>query len=360
MNFSIENRLGAVRFAVLSCACLVFAITTAGAQTARISLPGRTVTFSELFGAIERQTGSTIIFNADKTVLDKRVTLPSSEGSLTELLDAALPAAGYTYRVADRYILLRAAEPEPQAAAAPQPTREEFERDVRDYTRRNIAGAEEGRVVVRYDTIRTEKPHDGVFRYPSREVTPEATGRTARTPFMRDTPPLLAVKTNLVWLAAGGTLNVSGEAGLGKRTSLELSGGINRWNLKGSAENNKKLGHWVVKPEFRYWLCERFSTGHFFGVHGFYGEYNVGGWDIPLLFEKEFRYEGTAYGGGITYGYNLALSKRWGLEFTVGAGVMRTSYEKYDCEKCGSEVGKFDRTYFGPTELGVKMVFMIK
>ena len=40
--------------------------------------------------------------------------------------------------------------------------------------------------------------------------------------------------------------------------------------------------------------------------------------DIPLLFEKEYRYEGIAVGGGLTYGYFMPFSKRWGAEFTDG------------------------------------------
>jgi hypothetical protein len=170
----------------------------------------------------------------------------------------------------------------------------------------------------------------------------------------------LAVKTNLAWWAAGGTLNIAGEIGLGKRTSLELSAGLNRWNFEGSYKDNKKLAHWLVKPEFRYWLCERFMTGHFFGVHAFYSKYNVGGYDIPMLFQKEFRYQGSAYGAGINYGYNWAWSKRWGIEFTIGVGVMQMDYKRFDCEKCGRELGRFKKTYFGPTELGIKLIFMIK
>lgn len=258
------------------------------------------------------------------------------------------------------YIVVRtiSAQSLPAVGIPPQPTLEEFERDVQEYTRRNLSGSEV-ETVVRYDTVRIEKPHSGIFDYPAREFTPAQTGTLIHTPFSRNTPPFLAVKTNLVWWAAKGTLNIGGEVGLGKRTSLELSGGNNRWNLRGSDENNKKLTHWIIKPEFRYWLCERFN-GHFFGLHGFYGQYNVGGYDIPLLFEKEYRYEGDVWAVGINYGYHLALAKRWGLEFTAGVGMAWLNYVKSECPKCGDEIGETGKTYYGPTELGVKVVFMIK
>ncbi len=39
--------------------------------------------------------------------------------------------------------------------------------------------------------------------------------------------------------------------------------------------------HWLVHPEFRYWLCERFN-GHFFGVHLLGGEYNISKVKLPF------------------------------------------------------------------------------
>ena len=88
------------------------------------------------------------------------------------------------------------------------------------------------------------------------------------------------VKTNALHWATAGTLNAGLEAGLGKRTSLELTGDYNPWTL--DRDENRKLKFWSVMPEFRYWLCERFN-GHFFGLHSGYGEYNISGVRIPFL-----------------------------------------------------------------------------
>ncbi len=349
--------------ALLSGICLLLVAATASAQQpGRLSLPGGEISLSELFAEIKRQAGSTVIFEAGNVPQDMKVSL-QQEGSVEEILDNALPKNRYDRQAVGSYIVVRTLPPQPdpvpvQPVPSPQPSLEDFERNIREYTRNNIL-QEALRTEVRYDTIRTEKPHSGVFDYPSKEMMPLYTSRPVRTPFQRNTPPLFAVKTNLLWWAAGVTLNIGGELGLGKRTSLELAGGYNRRNLSGTEENNRKLAHWVVKPEFRYWLCERFN-GHFFGVHALYGQYNVGGYDIPLLFEKEYRYEGSAYGAGINYGYHLPLSGRWGLEFAVGAGMLRLDYSQSDCIKCGDEFGKFNKIYFGPTEIGVKVVFMIK
>ncbi|WP_307756628.1 DUF3575 domain-containing protein [uncultured Alistipes sp.] len=305
-----------------------------------------------------------MVTNLSDTEARRVVSLAKSEGSVGEILVQALSGTGKTYRISGRYIIIIPHE-EPVKAAqgtspvVQQPTQVEFEHDIDTYTRNNLAGMNAPRqATVRYDTIRTEKHHNGIFQYPSHSHIPQTSGLSVRTPFRQKTPPLLAVKTNLVWSAML-TPNLAGEIGLGKKTTIEVAGGINRWNLKGSEEDNKKLTHWMIKVEFRYWLCERFN-GHFFGAHAFYGKYNVGGYNIPLLFDKEYRYEGDAWGGGVSYGYHLALAKRWGLEFTAGVGVARMSYVKKDCVKCGNEVGHYNKTYFGPTSLGVKIVFMIK
>ena len=175
----------------------------------------------------------------------------------------------------------------------------------------------------------------------------------------------VAVKTNLLYGAGTLTPNLGLELGLGKRTTLDLSAGYNPWNREGSDTDNKKWVHFLVQPEFRYWLCERFN-GHFFGVHGLYGQYNVGSIEIPSLFggdplmDKAFRYEGSAYGGGLSYGYNWMWSKRWGMEFTVGVGAVHFEYDKHDCEKCGDQISKGSKTYFGPTKAGISLVFLIK
>ncbi len=356
---TIFQRFAAGRFALLLTACFFFAISTASAQEqARMSLTEGSMTMAEFFSEVRRQTGTIVIFDAGNVPPKRRITLPTGDHTVVELLNRALPEDIYVWRTVGTYVVVQTL-PAPLSPTVAGPTQEEFERDVAEYTRRNL-GRQGGEVVIQYDTIRTGIPHNGVFNYPGSEFTPVHTDRISQTSFSRNTPPMFAVKTNLVWWAARGTLNIGGEIGLGKRTSLEIMGGINRWNLRGSDENNKKLTHWVVKPEFRYWLCERFN-GHFFGLHALYGQYNVGGVEVPLLFEKEYRYEGNAaYGGGINYGYHLPFAKRWGVEFTAGVGVMRLDYTRSDCLKCGSEIGKQSKTYFGPTELGVKLIFMIK
>ncbi|MEG1650051.1 MAG: DUF3575 domain-containing protein, partial [Rikenellaceae bacterium] len=139
----------------------------------------------------------------------------------------------------------------------------------------------------------------------------------------------VAIKTNLLYGAAAYTPNLGLEIGLGRKTTLDISGGYNPWNRDGKHENNKKLVHWLIQPEFRYWLCQRFN-GHFFGAHALGGQYNISGHKLLGMISKDYRYEGYMAGGGLTYGYQFVLGRRWNLEASIGIGYARLHYDKYN------------------------------
>lgn len=172
----------------------------------------------------------------------------------------------------------------------------------------------------------------------------------------------VAVKSNLLYGGLTLTPNAGVEIALGDRSTLDLWAGYNPWNRKGNKENNKKMVHWIIQPEYRHWLCERFN-GHFFGVHAIYAYYNIGERRIPLLLEnqsKEYRYQGHMYGAGLAYGHQWMLGQRWNLECTVGAGYLLMEYDKYKCRRCSDKMGRFRRSYVGPTKLGVTLIFLIR
>ncbi|MEG0033015.1 MAG: DUF3575 domain-containing protein [Mucinivorans sp.] len=170
----------------------------------------------------------------------------------------------------------------------------------------------------------------------------------------------VGIKTNLLYAGATFTPNLGVEVGLGRRTTLDIAAGYNPWNLNGSANSNKKMVHWLVQPEFRYWLCERFN-GHFFGVHALGGQFNVGGHRLLGMIDPAYRYEGYGIGGGLTYGYQFVLGRSWNLELSVGAGYVRLNYDQYDCPTCGKKVGENkSHNYFGPTKAAVSLIFIIR
>lgn len=51
------------------------------------------------------------------------------------------------------------------------------------------------------------------------------------------------------------TPNLGVELGLGRATTLDISGNYNPFEKN----DGKMFKHWLVQPEFRYWLCERFN-----------------------------------------------------------------------------------------------------
>lgn len=114
---------------------------------------------------------------------------------------------------------------------------------------------------------------------------------------------VVGIKTNLLYGGVTFTPNLGVEVGLGKQTTLNIAAEYNPWNVNGNSARNKKLAHFIVQPEFRYLLRERFNE-HFFGVHALYLEYNISEHELPMLFGKVFknyRFQGNAYGGGISY-----------------------------------------------------------
>ncbi len=126
----------------------------------------------------------------------------------------------------------------------------------------------------------------------------------------------------------------------------------------------RRLDHVFGKAEFRYWLGDRLD-GHFFGLGAIFADYHVGDLKIPLLFEKEYDYDGVAFGGALSWGYTWRFHRRWALEFSLGAGVAMLEYNKSLIEADSEgvnliDLARFRKTYFGPTNAAVKLVFVIR
>lgn len=161
-----------------------------------------------------------------------------------------------------------------------------------------------------------------------------------------------AVSTNgLYWLT--GTPNVGFEFGFHKNLSVAINGNYNPFTFK----DNRKMKHWLVQPEFRYWLSETFK-GHYFGVHGMAGTYNFG--NLPFGSMKDYRYEGNLYGGGFSYGYQWIVSNRLNIGAEIGLGYLSLDYNKYYCVTCGERIDHYRSSYFGPTKIVVSIIYLLK
>lgn len=168
------------------------------------------------------------------------------------------------------------------------------------------------------------------------------------------TAQFLALKSNLLYDATT-TPNLGVELGLNKHLSFDLSGNYNPWN-----SGNRSIEHWMVQPELRYWPIERFNQ-HFIGVHGYYLDYIFKDIWLPMGMERGIAYDGTGYGAGISYGYQLYLSPRWNLEFSAGFGYGYYKYDKYEVKEEMSEyLGLYKTSYWGVTKVGISIVYLLK
>ena len=179
----------------------------------------------------------------------------------------------------------------------------------------------------------------------------------------------VAVKTNALYWATA-TPNIGMEFAMGDRWTFELEGGYNPWNL--DTDNNMKVKHWLVSPEFRYWFCNSFQ-GHFIGINANYTQFNIGGLpkgmpnlfvnlntEVPMPDLSVARIQGWAVGAGLTYGYAFPIARRWNMEFTVGYGWWYTQYDQFESRKCGLFQQAVARHALGPATAGISFIYMIK
>lgn len=170
----------------------------------------------------------------------------------------------------------------------------------------------------------------------------------------------IAVKTNVA-MDAVAIPNLGVEVGLSKKLTLDVPVYYNPWkSVAWKTDDNKLFKLFMVQPELRYWLCEKFN-GHFFGLHGMAGAYNTTGIDFPFSpFDglDSYRYKGHFYGGGISYGYQYILGRHWSVEATLGIGYAHVRYKKYPCENCAEMKEKGTENYFGPTRAALNLIYV--
>ena len=169
----------------------------------------------------------------------------------------------------------------------------------------------------------------------------------------------VSVKTNLVY-GVSTTINIGTEFGLSSKWTLDVSANYNGWTFS----ENKKWKHWLIQPEVRYWLCERFN-GHFVGAHLLGGIYNIGNLDTDFMLLgtdfgqlKNYRYEGWMAGVGVGYGYQCLLSRHWSLEAEIGVGYVYSRADKFECATCGEKLEDNEpHHYVGPTKVALSLIY---
>ena len=170
----------------------------------------------------------------------------------------------------------------------------------------------------------------------------------------------VAIKSNILYDLTA-TISAGIEVGLAPRWSIDVSGNFNAWTMK----NDRRWKHYLVQPEVRYWLCDRFM-GHFLALHLHGGQYNFGGIKNSINFLgtnlsnlTTHRYQGWLAGAGVGYGYAFVLGRHWNLELEAGIGYAYTVFDEFECAGCGRKVNTdLNHHYFGPTKLAVNFVYL--
>lgn len=354
-----------VRRVCLSVIALTLFFGGLKAQDQRITFPASRIEVARAIQAIEQQTGKVFSYNSELLDVSSVVAFSEREVSLDEALDQMLSGRNLGYIHRNQYIIIHPDLTPPPAQTSGPATPRNRTSDVYEQTPLNSIDAGPLRRPAGEETAVEPVVRRVLVEQPAAERPDPSTFHSDYHPLnnyfhTEKYLPSLAVKMNLLYAAATLTPNLAVEVGLGGKTSLNVSGSYNPWNRIGTLDNNDKLVHWVIRPEFRYWLCERFD-GHFVSASPSYNQFNISGHDIPFVdFKKAYRYEGNAFGFGVNYGYHLPLGKRWGLEFSAGIGVAQMKYDVFECALCSGKLETKKKTYFGPTHASVNLVFMIR
>ena len=164
--------------------------------------------------------------------------------------------------------------------------------------------------------------------------------------------PQVHVKTNFIGLGLG-IVNAGVEFDLTNHWSVALSCYYSGWDY---FRETLKFRVNSVYLEGRYWLSP-FNTGFFAGAHVGMAYYN-------FAFDGFYRYqdhdtESPAYGGGLTLGYRLPLSKnrKWNLEFALGAGCYHLYYNTFYNVDNGRLAGVCKDTYWGIDQAGISLSY---
>ncbi len=165
----------------------------------------------------------------------------------------------------------------------------------------------------------------------------------------------VSVATNLLDWADLATINAEVSVAVGRHVSLEAEGQYNNWRF-GSVEKGNPFQDCVRggAAGARWWPWNVFS-GWWLGVNARCEEYNRGG-----LFGRMRTEEGLAFGGGLSFGYSLMLSRHWNLDFGLGGWCGSSKYTVYACPRCGIITDSGNRFFVLPsadTQISIVYIF---
>lgn len=157
--------------------------------------------------------------------------------------------------------------------------------------------------------------------------------------------PFVNVRTNLLQWAML-TPNVGAEYGFNNRWSVLLDLNWTHWNWK---NGDRRYRLWSVAPSVRYHI-----DSHWYAGVGYQGG------QFGFKFGENGR-QGGFHSLALKGGYLLKLNKALSLDFGLGLGYVRASYDKYQrIDGCDVVIEKgLKKNYFGPTSVDVTLIWSI-
>ena len=179
-------------------------------------------------------------------------------------------------------------------------------------------------------------------------------------PVQTKKPFWIALKNNFIYDAAL-LPNLTAEVYLGNKWSLAVEGNWSWWTWSQPVQNLWWHRVQVGGIELRRWVKSPYPLhGHALGVYGMIGNY-----DLRFSPKNEYSRGELSYGSwsaGLSYAYSFPIARRFNLEFGLAAGYVGGTYYKYDycIEETQWEKKEIhNRSYIGPTRVGVSLVWLL-
>lgn len=197
------------------------------------------------------------------------------------------------------------------------------------------------------ETKEPEKPIEEVIKENPVIISRIVTDTTIISPPKR----IFALKTNLAYLGAT-VANIGFEYPINNKFSVDVPFLYSPYMFS----RNYRIEILGLQPELRYWF-NKSMRGHAVGLHAHLGWYTVAMNDKDRYQDKDGNT--PLWGAGIGYAYTTSLSKRWNLEFIVGAGYANLNYDIFHNKLNGAKYATQTKDYWGITRFGINLVYKI-
>ncbi len=157
----------------------------------------------------------------------------------------------------------------------------------------------------------------------------------------------IGLRTNLFrWATITPDLGI--EWRIDKHWSVSMDASYSNWTWK---KGYKHYGLWEIAPQARYYLGA--NNNWYAGIQVKGGQYNYK--------SSEIGHQGSFIGAGAIGGYKINLNRSFAIDFSLGLGYIYARNENYTwVDNVNVRKNIEDKHWWGPTSLGVSVIWMIQ